>query len=102
QDFEPALPLPDLLPEVGGTVSAVRVHGVASPSVIAQIERQKHGVCSLQPRRHVNFVVAHGEMDQRPAGKGEKRLSGLALWLRMAIEAILVDRVADALREVRL
>ena len=102
EDFEPALPLPDLLPQVGGAMAAVRVHRVAGPAVVALVERQEHRVRAVQPGRHVNFAVAHGEMNQRPVGKGEQRLGGLALGPWMAIEAILVDRVADALREVGL
>ncbi len=102
QDFEPALPLPDLFPQIGGAMPAVRVHGVAGPAVVTLVEWQEHGGRAVQPGHHVDFAVAHGEMDQRPAGKGQQRLGGLALGPGKAIEAILVDRVADALREVGL
>ena len=37
-----------------------------------------------------------------PLGKGQQRLGVLALRLRVAVEAILVDRVLNALREVGL
>ena len=83
-------------------MAAVRVHGVAGPAVVALVEGQENGVRAVQPGRHVDFAVADGEMDQRPAGEGKERLGGLALGPGLAIEAILVDRVADALREVGL
>ena len=102
EDFQPAFALPDLLPEVGRAVPARRVHRVARRAVVALVEGQEHGRRPVQPGRHVDFAVAHGEMHQRPAGKGEQRLGGLALGLRQAVEAVLVDRVADALREVGL
>ncbi len=41
-------------------------------------------------------------MHQRPAREGQQRLGGLALGLGVAVEAVLVDGVADALGEVGL
>ena len=39
-------------------------------------------------------------MNQRPAREREQRLGSLAFGFGMPVEAVLVDRVADALREV--
>ena len=41
-------------------------------------------------------------MDERPARKAQQRLGVLAFRLRVAVEAVLVDRVLDALGEVGL
>ena len=103
EDFEPAFPLPDLFPQVGGAMPAVRVHAGCRPPPSSPWLNGRNTVAgAVQLGRHVHFAVADGEMHQRPAGEGQQRLGGLALGLGMAVEAILVDRVADALREVGL
>ena len=83
-------------------MSTVRVQGVASGPVVALIERQEHGVGAAQPGRHADFTVADGKVDQGPVGEREQRLGGLAFGFGIPVEAVLVDRVADALREVGL
>ena len=50
----------------------------------------------------MDFGVTDGEVDQGPAREAEQWLGGLAFRLRSAVEAVLVDGVADALGEVRL
>ena len=57
---------------------------------------------ALQLRHHGDLTIAHGEMHQRPVGKGQQRLGILALGPGQAVKAILVDGVADALGEIRL
>ena len=102
EDFQPAFARPHLLPEIGRAVAALRVHRVAGRAVVALVEGQEHRGRAVQLRHHVDLAVAHREMHQRPVGKGQQRLGGLALGARQAVKAILVDRVADALGEVGL
>ena len=80
----------------------LRVGRVAGGAVVALVEGQEARGRPVQPGRHVDFAVADREMHQRAAGEGQQRLGGLALGAGEAVEAILVDRVVDALREVGL
>jgi hypothetical protein len=75
---------------------------VAGTAVVALVERQEHGGRAVESGDHVHLGVAHREVDQRPVGEGEQRLGSLALGVREAVEAVLVDGVVDALREVGL
>ena len=102
QDLQPALALPDLLPQVGRAVAAGRVHRVARRAVVALVEGQERRGRPVQLGHHVHFAVADREVHQRPAGERQQRLGGLALGLGQPVEAVLVDRVADALGEVGL
>src|SRR5262249_510790 len=70
--------------------------------VVALVKGQKDGGGTIQSGHHVNFHVAHREMDQRPVGERQYGLSGLTLEARQAVKAILVNRVAYPLSEVRL
>ena len=70
--------------------------------MVALVERQEGRRRPFEPRRHEDFAVADREMDKRPARKAQERLGVLALRLRVAVEAILVDRVLDALSEIGL
>ena len=44
ENLQPALPFPDLFPQVRCPVSAVRIQRIARRSVVALIERQEHGL----------------------------------------------------------
>jgi len=70
--------------------------------VIAAIEWQEARGRPPQLRRHVNFAVAYGEVDERTARQAEQRLGPLPLRLRVAVEPVLVDGVFDPLGKVRL
>ena len=101
EDLEPALARPDLLPEVRGTVPA-RIDGVALAAAVAQVERQELRGRARKARDHVHLVVADGEVHQRAARKREQGLRRLPLRVRVAVEAVLVDGVGDALGEIGL
>ena len=102
QDFKPALPRPDLFPEIGGAVAALGVDRVAGGAMVALIEGQEVRSRAGQAGDHADLGIADGEMDQGAAGEPEEGLGGLALGPRMAVKAILVYGVANALREVGL
>ena len=68
-------------------MSAVAIQRIACRSVVALIEGQELGVRAVQPRRHVNFTIADGEMNQCAVGKAEQRLGGFAFGMGIAIEA---------------
>ena len=91
EDFQPAVARPDLFPEVARRMP-VRVRRVAGRAVVALVERQEKRLRPVEPRRHVDFGVADREMHQRPAREAQQRLGALALRLRVAVEAVLVDR----------
>ena len=102
QDLEPAIARPHLLPEVRRAVAACGIHWIAGGPVVALIEGQERGSRTGQPGDHVDFAIAHGEVHHRTARKRQQRLGGLALGIRHAVKAILIDRVVDALCEVGL
>ena len=81
-------------------MSGLWIRGISCSAIISLIEWQKTCLCSIQERRHVNFVIAHGEVNQRPVGKRKQRFSRLPLRFRISIHTILVDRVTDTLCEV--
>ena len=76
--------------------------GLPARAVVALVEGQEDRGRTGQLGHHVDLAVAHREMHQRPAREGQQRLGGLALGLGQAVEAVLVDGVADALGEVGL
>ena len=101
--LQPALPLPDVLPQVRGAVAPGGVGRVALATVMAPIERQKGGRRSLQPSGHAYLVVADGEVHQRPVGEAQQRFRlSLTLGLRVAIKAVLIDGILHRLGEVGL
>jgi hypothetical protein len=102
EDFEPTVPLPDFFPEIGRPVAAFGVYGVACGAVVTLVERQELSGWPREPRDHEDVAVAHGEVDEGAAGPVQERLGGFALRLRVAVEAVLVDGILDALREVGL
>ena len=101
QDVEPALPRPDLFPQVGGG-EACGVGRVAGAAVVAAVEWQEHRDRARQPGRHHHLGLADREMHERPAREAEQRLQQPAFGLRVAVVAVLVHRVVDGLREVGL
>src|SRR5258706_857001 len=66
------------------------------------VEGQKSGRRTGKLRRHVDFAVTDSEMHGCTAGEVQQRLDTLPLGSRIAVEAILVDGVVDALGEVGL
>ena len=97
QDFQPALPCPHLLPQIRRAMPARCIHRIPRRPFVAQIEGQKIRRLPRQPRHHRHRAIAHREMHQRPARESQQRLA-----LRLAIQPILVDRIPDPLREIRL
>jgi len=67
-DLQPALPLPDLLPQVGGTMATL-VSRVARRTVIPLVEGKENCGRPLQPGGHPDFRIADRKMDQRPTGE---------------------------------
>src|ERR1700722_20274533 len=63
KDFEPAMSLPNLFPQICGPMSAVWVHWIAGRSVVTLVERQKPRGWAFQLGDHVDFAVADGKMD---------------------------------------
>ncbi|EXI77157.1 MAG: hypothetical protein AW10_03973 [Candidatus Accumulibacter appositus] len=63
-DFQPAFTRPHLFPKVGGAVATLRIDRVAGGAVVALVEGQEGGGRSCEPGHHMDFGVAHGEMDQ--------------------------------------
>ena len=93
EDVQPGLPLPHLLPQVGGRV-AFGVGGIPLAArrgvrVAAPVERQEPRGPALQLRRHHHQVRIDGEVDERPAA--EKGI------LRIAVGAVLGHGVVDGL-----
>jgi hypothetical protein len=102
ENLQPAFPLPHLFPKVGRAVTALRVHRVASRTVVALVEGQEVCGRARQLGHHGRFAVADREVHQGPAGKGEQRLGGVSLGTGQAVEAILIDGVVHALGEIGL
>ena len=88
QDVEPGVLGPDALPQVGGLV-AVRVRRVALAEVVAEVERQEPRRLALELGRHRDRIGIHREVDERAAA--ERHV------LRVAVVAVLLDRVLDVL-----
>jgi hypothetical protein len=68
QDLQPALPLPDLLPEVGGAVP-VGLSGIALAAVVAPVERQEGRRRACQPGGHVDLALLTAKCTRAPPGK---------------------------------
>ena len=102
QYFKPALARPDLFPQVGGAVTIGGVHRIASSAIVTQVERQKYRGRSDQLGDHRHLGVADGKVNQRTGWKRQQRLGRLALGFGVAVKAVLVDGVANALGEVGL
>lgn len=102
EDLQPAVPGPDLLPQVGGAVP-LGINRVAGAAVVAQVEGQEGRGRALQPGGHHHFAVADGEVDESAAGEVQQGLGmALTLGLGLTVEAVLVDGVLHPLGEVAL
>ena len=88
----------------GGVAGAERIAGAAvGPTGIgAAVEGQELGAAALQPCGHLHLAVAHGEMHQGTAGKGEQRLGRLAGGPGVAVGLVLPHRIGDRLGVVGL
>ena len=102
EDLEPAHPLPNFLPQVGRPVAAGWIHRVAAGAVVSFVEGEEMGFRPGEHGCHGDFAVTDGEVDQRPARPAEQQLRRFLFRLRVAVEAVLVDRVLYALGEIGL
>ncbi len=90
QNVEPAIPLPDLFPEVRALV-ADGVVRVPLAAVAPLVEGQEEGLLAVQASGHEHFVGIDGEMHQAALPELEQRLA------RVALLAVLPLRVHDRL-----
>ena len=88
QDVEPRVLGPDPLPQVGGLV-AVGVRRVALAEVVAEVERQEPCRLALELGGHRDGIRVDGEMHERAPPERDV--------LRIAVVAVLLDRVLDVL-----
>ena len=99
EDFQPAIALPDFLPQVIGG-EAERIGRIARAAGMAPVEGQENRVGAGQLGAHHHFRLTDGEMHQCPAGEGQQWFDVTTFRLRMTVETVLVDGIADALGEV--
>ena len=71
EDFEPALTLPDPLPEIGRPMTALGVHRIPGSAVVTLVEGQESRGRPRELGRHLHLVIADGEVNERPIGKRE-------------------------------
>ena len=66
-DVEPAVPFPDLLPQIAGFVAGdkLMIGRIPPAAVVADVKGQKVGPSSGQFGRHRRFVRINGKVDQR-------------------------------------
>ena len=89
EDVHEAVPLPDLLPQIPGSVST-GVIWISRSVVVPPVERQERGALPVEPRRHEHEVGIDGEMDERPFLELEEGMPGIS-------SAVLGDRVLNGL-----
>src|ERR1035441_6231507 len=63
QDLQPTFTSPHLFPYISRGMT-LRIYRIAGAALIALIEWQKLRSRPFQLRRHVNFLVGYGEVDQ--------------------------------------
>ena len=102
QYLKPALTRPDLFPQVGRAVTTGGVHRITGSAIVTQVEGQKYRGRSDQLGDHRHLGVADSEVNQRTGWKRQQRLGRLALGFGVAVKAVLVNGVANALGEVGL
>jgi hypothetical protein len=66
------------------------------------VKGQEESRLSLEPRGHHHFTLAGGKVNERAAGKTQQGFKHAARGMRVAIVSILINRILNALREVRL
>ena len=91
QDAQEQLWFEDLLPQVRG-VGTVRVDGVAGMPVVALVEGEEEGCQPVQLGGHPGFLVGYREVHQSPT-----RLEEWAVLVRLAVDLVLLDRIAHSL-----
>ena len=101
QDLEPALALPDLLPQVGRGIAAFDGL-IARTAVIAPIEGKEPRLGARQAGGHLDLALADREVHQSSAREGQEGLAHASLRLGMPIKSVLVDGITHALGEVGL
>jgi hypothetical protein len=70
KDFQPAVALPDFLPQVMGG-EAEGIGRIARTTGITPVEGQEYGAGASQLGAHHHFRLADGEMYQCAAGEGQ-------------------------------
>ena len=70
--------------------------------MITLVKRQEARCRSGKLRGHVDLTIAHRKMDDSAAGEVQQWLGGLPFRAGVTVEAVLVDGVLDALRELGL
>ena len=78
EKVKPAIPFPDLFPEVVSAV-AVGVFGVARAVAIALVERQEPRLRAFQAGGHIAFIGIDGEMNQRAFLECEEEFAVVAV-----------------------
>ncbi len=100
QNIEPGVARKYLLPQIRSRV-AIGVGRIARAFIVALIEGQKAGFRAFEPRRHVDFVAAGGEMHQSAPVESEQRLIGVGFGVaRRAVVLILPDGILHGLGEI--
>ena len=102
KDFQPALTLPYLLPQIRCTMAALRIRRVSRSPMVALVEGQEHRRRAGQLGHHVNFAITHGKVHQCSIRERQQRLGSLALRTRQSVKTVLVNRVVNALGKVGL
>jgi hypothetical protein len=101
QNLQPTVPRPDVLPQIGGAVSALCVGWIARRTAVALIEGQKARVRTFKARGHADFEVTDREMDEGAIRERQQWFGAyLSLRARMTVETVLIDGVLDRLGEV--
>ena len=107
KNFQPALPLPHLLPQVVSGVAGAVWHRVTSTAVLtagvaAFVEGQEHGCWTGQLGCHSDFPGTHRKVHKGTAREAEQGLWALTGKLWKAVGPVLPHRIVDALGVVGL
>ena len=103
EDLQPALALPRPAPTGRPCGGRLRVHGIALPPPWSPWLNGRNAVAGPSSRVVMwTSLLLTAKCTSAPLGKRQQRLGGLPFGLRLAVEAVLVDRVVDALGEVGL
>ncbi len=88
EEVQPCVPLPHLLPQVGGRMP-VGIRRVAGPPAVATVERQEARGRPFQPRGHRDPLCVDREVHDRPLA--QRHVPGVP------VPPVLGDRVLDVL-----